>query len=353
PGRKLDTSTPTDKRVAQSREAQRAFRERKANHVKELESKVAELTALVEGKGPSKTELELQQKVEALTAENSLLRQMTFSFDFSHPLAALGMPPVVTGGLANLFASPPVISNPSPSASLTSDDAFTALLMQSIPGMPAIPTTASPASSTSTPPSFASVTSNQLVQSPAVSVKTADPLDFTSLIDFTSFRDNTSASQKPINGLDDNEPDFLESLLRTNSTPPPAKTATPSPSETTSALPEHEELCEQALKEMPYLGEAYDTMKAIPSLKDSDNLIEELCDVFVECSTKCIYETLKTGVCPGENPTPGSVYEHMANVKSKVLSKCTPEDGEKVIKVMNYTKEKHTEFLLSKQVVSP
>ncbi|KAI9293110.1 hypothetical protein K502DRAFT_343412 [Neoconidiobolus thromboides FSU 785] len=43
PGRKPATSEPTNKRVAQNRAAQRAFRERKENYVKVLESKVEDL----------------------------------------------------------------------------------------------------------------------------------------------------------------------------------------------------------------------------------------------------------------------------------------------------------------------
>ncbi|CAK4033834.1 bZIP transcription factor [Lecanosticta acicola] len=44
PGRKPLTSEPTTKRKAQNRAAQRAFRERKEKHLKDLESKVSELT---------------------------------------------------------------------------------------------------------------------------------------------------------------------------------------------------------------------------------------------------------------------------------------------------------------------
>lgn len=44
PGRKPLTTEPTTKRKAQNRAAQRAFRERKEKHLKDLETKVAELT---------------------------------------------------------------------------------------------------------------------------------------------------------------------------------------------------------------------------------------------------------------------------------------------------------------------
>ncbi|KAF4554323.1 Transcription factor PAP1-like protein [Elsinoe fawcettii] len=48
PGRKPLTSEPTTKRKAQNRAAQRAFRERKEKHLKDLETKVAELTKTTE-----------------------------------------------------------------------------------------------------------------------------------------------------------------------------------------------------------------------------------------------------------------------------------------------------------------
>ncbi|ORY41654.1 hypothetical protein BCR33DRAFT_337282 [Rhizoclosmatium globosum] len=153
PGRKLDTSTPTDKRVAQSREAQRAFR---------AQGKPRQRTRIKGGRTDSARRRKGPVKDRTRTATKAI---------HLLPLECRQSSRVVW----RICLLTTVISNPSPSASLTSDDAFTALLMQSIPGMPAIPTTASPASSTSTPPSFASVTSNQLIQSPTVSVKTADP----------------------------------------------------------------------------------------------------------------------------------------------------------------------------------
>ncbi|KAK4954124.1 DNA-binding transcription factor yap1 [Elasticomyces elasticus] len=48
PGRKPLTSEPTTKRKAQNRAAQRAFRERKERHLKDLETKVSELTKVSE-----------------------------------------------------------------------------------------------------------------------------------------------------------------------------------------------------------------------------------------------------------------------------------------------------------------
>ncbi|CAI4217724.1 unnamed protein product [Parascedosporium putredinis] len=59
PGRKPLTSEPTSKRKAQNRAAQRAFRERKEKHLKDLETKVEEL----------------EKKSETATSENAVLRK--------------------------------------------------------------------------------------------------------------------------------------------------------------------------------------------------------------------------------------------------------------------------------------
>lgn len=58
PGRKPLTSEPTSKRKAQNRAAQRAFRERKEKHLKDLEQKVTDL----------------EKASESANHENSLLR---------------------------------------------------------------------------------------------------------------------------------------------------------------------------------------------------------------------------------------------------------------------------------------
>ncbi|KAJ3330042.1 hypothetical protein HDU76_006538 [Blyttiomyces sp. JEL0837] len=92
PGRKLATNEPTNKRTAQNRAAQRAFRERKEQYVRDLEMKVE---ALEQDKKNSSRSSELamenntlKQRISELETENSILRDMTFSFDFSSVLGA-------------------------------------------------------------------------------------------------------------------------------------------------------------------------------------------------------------------------------------------------------------------------
>jgi len=67
PGRKPLTTEPTSKRKAQNRAAQRAFRERKEKHLKDLETKVQELEKLSEDANNEKEALRAQ--VDKMTVE--------------------------------------------------------------------------------------------------------------------------------------------------------------------------------------------------------------------------------------------------------------------------------------------
>lgn len=67
PGRKLDTTIPPTKRKAQNRAAQRAFRERKEKHVKDLEDRVSELEN--EAAATNHENEFLKHQVERLQAE--------------------------------------------------------------------------------------------------------------------------------------------------------------------------------------------------------------------------------------------------------------------------------------------
>lgn len=69
PGRKPLTTEPSSKRKAQNRAAQRAFRERKEKHVKDLETKVNELVK--ESEATNHENSLLRAKVEKMTAELS------------------------------------------------------------------------------------------------------------------------------------------------------------------------------------------------------------------------------------------------------------------------------------------
>ncbi|RUS17450.1 hypothetical protein BC937DRAFT_89964 [Endogone sp. FLAS-F59071] len=95
PGRKPLTNTPTNlsnsdpkqKRKAQNRAAQRAFRERKERYVKELEEKIKELenSHTTSSSQLQEENLQLKSLVQKLEAENYLLKGANFTFDFPIP----------------------------------------------------------------------------------------------------------------------------------------------------------------------------------------------------------------------------------------------------------------------------
>ncbi|KAI8990105.1 hypothetical protein BDB01DRAFT_780050 [Pilobolus umbonatus] len=82
-----EPENPKSKRKAQNRAAQRAFRERKQNHVKELEDRVKELEQKnLEQNGSLLMENQyLKKKIEQLEEEKALL---TSAFSFDIPLSA-------------------------------------------------------------------------------------------------------------------------------------------------------------------------------------------------------------------------------------------------------------------------
>ncbi|KAK3833259.1 MAG: transcription factor PAP1-domain-containing protein [Linnemannia gamsii] len=91
-GRKPLTTEPTNKRKAQNRAAQRAFRDRKERYVKSLEDRIKELEDLNPGKGDTKLaeeNLNLKVLVQKLETENYFLKEQAFTFDF--PIAQPGL----------------------------------------------------------------------------------------------------------------------------------------------------------------------------------------------------------------------------------------------------------------------
>ncbi|KAJ3286228.1 hypothetical protein HK104_009137 [Borealophlyctis nickersoniae] len=114
PGRKPATTEPTNKRTAQNRAAQRAFRERKERYVKELETRVAELED-AQRKAESGTLLaeneKLRKKLSQLESENSVLREMSFTFEYPitgvNPAVASSIPTTVPTSIP----SPPASSS--------------------------------------------------------------------------------------------------------------------------------------------------------------------------------------------------------------------------------------------------
>ncbi|BFZ62445.1 hypothetical protein YB2330_003539 [Saitoella coloradoensis] len=142
PGRKPATDTPPTKRKAQNRDAQRAFRERRAARVVELEDILKE----VEDKNAEKEE-EYKDTINRITAENKQLK---------------GHIEVLNAEIANLRAIPDKVSPPTPPAE--------SQLPYSVPIYAAVPLRKRPSS----PPSVQQTKRNKYISS--------EPLE----IDFTT-----------------------------------------------------------------------------------------------------------------------------------------------------------------------
>ncbi|KAK3811511.1 MAG: hypothetical protein JOS17DRAFT_494593 [Linnemannia elongata] len=114
-GRKPLTTEPTNKRKAQNRAAQRAFRDRKERYVKSLEDRIKELEELNPGKADSKLaeeNLNLKVLVQKLETENYFLKEQSFTFDF--PIAQPGLYNLAKGASSSSSeqSSPSPVSKP-------------------------------------------------------------------------------------------------------------------------------------------------------------------------------------------------------------------------------------------------
>jgi len=84
-GRKVSNQPANTKRIAQNRIAQRAFRERKENHLKELESRIKELEEANQKAGTLQLLNEnkaLRYRIAQLQGENAALKDAQFTFNF-------------------------------------------------------------------------------------------------------------------------------------------------------------------------------------------------------------------------------------------------------------------------------
>ncbi|KAJ3063272.1 hypothetical protein HDU98_000890, partial [Podochytrium sp. JEL0797] len=161
-----------------------------------------------------------------------------------------------------------------------------------------------------------------------------------------------------INGLDDTDQDFLSALLKINSPNSTAEVTastslmTPPASFVQSPPKSKQEAEEKACQDMPHLVAAYDSLKSIPSLAKDESLLDELCDAFVACSTKCERAVIENnGVCPGDN-LQGPEKEAMKIVQSKMLAQCSGEDQVRFLEVMEEVREKNKEHIKKKVAVA-
>ncbi|KAJ3345968.1 hypothetical protein HDU83_003535 [Entophlyctis luteolus] len=125
-GRKAVNAEPATKRIAQVRSAARAYRERKEKYVADLETTVKQLQS-------ASNVSEMTQRLQHLEAENSVLRQMAFSFaplqNFQQPPSNDISPRILASQLYGSLAqmAPPSSSSsdsPDESAGLLDDNLF-------------------------------------------------------------------------------------------------------------------------------------------------------------------------------------------------------------------------------------
>lgn len=114
------------KRKEQNRAAQRAFRERKEKHVKDLEDKVAALEA--KNKDALNENSNLRDLLARLQEENLALKQAQFTFSIPKPIdhsqaSSSASPPTVQAPFS-FFGSPPAVLHPAPPAPRSSPKPF-------------------------------------------------------------------------------------------------------------------------------------------------------------------------------------------------------------------------------------
>ncbi|KAI8837182.1 hypothetical protein BJ741DRAFT_167005 [Chytriomyces cf. hyalinus JEL632] len=381
PGRKIASEEPADKKVAQQRAASRAFRERKANYIKELEDKVAHLTALLSGNASTPTsdagasapqptqDPLLAQRVAALEAENTLLRQMTFSFDFKPPVLdpnfnfnlpgnGLNSSFDANSSPAGIFSSGPIAGvdqlqfqlqmqsallnqlqaqqqQPqshmvSPlNSSVSPEDSFTALLNSY--KFPPSSTAASTASSSNSPAS--AILLHDFKASPVASPAPskfggANGGLFFNSHDLNAYRD--SSATPPFDGTggsihDDSlkDSDLFDDFLKTDQL---ATLLHP-----LEGVEKETEKCTKIVEK---------NLKTVSSLTTGD--VDELCDSFKKCSTKLAKDG-SIVICPSSNP---EQFPELTELKAKELqiaSKLAPQDGYKVQVIMNDARQKFHE----------
>ncbi|KAK0107675.1 DNA-binding transcription factor yap1 [Cadophora gregata f. sp. sojae] len=100
PGRKPLTSEPTSKRKAQNRAAQRAFRERKEKHLKDLETKVEDLEKASESANHENSILRAQ--IEKMSMElREYRKRLSLNGGAARTSLANGLPPYLANNFGN------------------------------------------------------------------------------------------------------------------------------------------------------------------------------------------------------------------------------------------------------------
>ncbi|KAJ3343842.1 hypothetical protein HDU83_005447 [Entophlyctis luteolus] len=340
PGRKPASDEPPNKRIAQSREIQRAFRERRANYIRDLEtkvqsleSKVEELTKAVEEKDSTSRNPEIEVRLKALETENLILRQ-------------LSTPGLSTAALPS--AAPVGLSAPADPISLALQNYA---LYSDFPEVSfGTPTDFSFGSANSLNPPFGGINSFvDLLPFNTENLSTDDLL--AQLLEQSSSASNGVNAEATIPQIsaftEYREPrESIKESLKHDCSSSSLQQVVPSKPLPYMTDGEKEEYIS---REVPSLGETFEELEKIPSLAGQDELLEDLCRAIVMVSIKGGERDKLPSDCPivaEANPEPEfDATEHLIKVKEKIYNVCTDEDAEQFSSVIRSGWEKQSQFI--------
>jgi len=94
---------------------------------------------------------------------------------------------------------------------------------------------------------------------------------------------------------------------------------------------------------MPYFGVAYEQLRALPSLKNEKDKIDQLCYLFLQ------KQKMTNGfICPMEKEEEvDDFYLEAEAIKGSLLAKCSTEDAVEFVRIMFETKVKYEAHMLN------
>ncbi|KAJ3031637.1 UNVERIFIED_CONTAM: hypothetical protein HDU68_001717 [Siphonaria sp. JEL0065] len=285
-GRKAITEEPKSKRVAQNRNAQRAFRERKEAYLHGLESKVQEQAA----------------RIEELERENVVLKQITAHLEIQPCAQVLEMGFQQQPSPFHSRINAPGFSNASPASTLVGESPQLAPPHQHQPDQ---------------------TREDELFSFLDFPASTATPSASAS----TTFIPQTQQHQQQ-------SFQTLETLL---SLPPHAESTVPEFKKTMEILEQTSSTSLTPIR-LPQLTVVQTALKQLPSLKNNTHLVDELCERFVAFTTKCTCQGL-----PYVDGVPVVTEEHrtLLRLKDQIVGTCVGGDVGKCEEIMDIARRQH------------
>ncbi|KAI8620918.1 hypothetical protein BC830DRAFT_1077503 [Chytriomyces sp. MP71] len=316
-GRKPANTEPANKRIAQNRQAQRLYRERKEQHVRDLEKQVEDLKAALDAaEGGNVTAIlsendNLKKEVAKLQEDNAFLRQMTFSFDLASiggtvAAATVATPTSTVSSSISIVAA----ANETAAALLSAANVGASFGSDLFPSLPRPHYGNSPVESLT---SFSAIAPNASSNASPVS-NMLPQVDFASLLTFDGMSNQF---------LFDDHPNWMTG-------------ATSFPNASMSAMWQQAG-ADTGMSDSMHsnLNGVRMALKSVPSLRDKLQLVDELCDMFMELTKKGTQATRTNNPLP---ECPVEVYQ----TKATILECCkdSPQDAQKVLSTFEAAKEK-------------